>query len=219
MDKELQDKLIKYLNKKGLIDIKVDPNDYIDVFYCKYEIKFRIRLEIYSSKHIKYSSPDVSPKYKNHCKYVTYYRKADWRRRGGEVRRRVGGDDINNLKTSYNRKDINTAVYKNILLIQTWLDPILEQKKKTREELNDYASELKFYFNDKYGKYGDVKLSISGNETKKISAQITNSEGAIEYHNMLYEDGNYFLESINTYWRNWNKEKKVYTQRKKKEKV
>lgn len=209
MDKEKKDKLIKYLNKKN-IQIGIIDDDSIDIIYGENDITLTIRL-IFYSKYIKYSTLNINPKYKNRPKYVTYYRNGDWRRRGGEVRRRAGGDDIKKLKTNFSRTDFNSAVHKNILLIQTWLYPILEEKKKTKEELIDYASELKFYFEDKYG---DVKLSIRGDEIKHITAEVTNNEGATEYHNMLYENGNYFLESINTYW-NWRKEKKVYKQREK----
>jgi len=77
--------------------------------------------------------------------------------------------------------------------------------------LKDYTSELKFYFEDKYGK---VNLNISGNEKKFITAQVVNNEGATEIHHILYEDGKYYLTEISINW-NYENEKKVYKQRKK----
>jgi len=209
MDKEKKDKLIKYLNKKGIVDIEDDSDKRIDVIYSKCDIKLIIRLYLYP-KDIGYETPGETPKYKNSSKYTTYYRKNSYYRIGGDVCRRVGGDNINKLKTKFNRNDFNSAVYKNILLIQTWLDPILEKKKKEKDDLNNYASELEFYFKDKYG---DAKLSISGDEIKNILVKVTNKNGATEYHKMMYENGNYFLNSISTFW--YKPEKKVYTQRKK----
>ena len=212
MDKEKRDNLIKYLNNKGITDIEIDKtwDDYIDIFYSRYDIRLTIRLTFYSS--VKYSTLDVSPEYTKNGKYITYYRKKSWRQSGCYVRRYVGGEDINKLRTKFSRVDFNNAVYKNILLIQTWLDPRLEEKKKIKDELKVYASELKFYFEDKYGK---VDLNISGGKDRKdITAVVINNEGATETHYMLYEDGKYFLTQIVTTW-SWRKEKKVYKQRKK----
>jgi len=209
MDKEQLDKLILYLNKKGITDITHDYHN-IDIEYSKYDIKSIIRLDFYT-KYVKYQTPYSNLQYINFTKYITYYRKATYNRRGGDVSKRVGGDDITKLKTKYNRVNFNNAVYKNILLIQTWLDPVLEKQKKEKEDLNDYASELKFYFKDKYG---DVKLGISGINIKHITAEIINNEGGTEYHKMEYDNGNYYLRSISTYW-NREKEKKVYKQREK----
>ncbi len=209
MDKEKIKNLIKYLNKKGILDIVVDSDcDSIDIFYSKYGFRFKIRLNLYPN--ITYFTSEKL-QYKKIGKFITHYRKGSYRRKGGDVRKFVGGENISKLKTKHTRVDLNSAVYKNILLIQSWLDPTFEVKKKDKEELNNYASELKFYFEDKYG---DVKLSISGDEVKYITAEVTNCEGTKECHVMIYKDGNYFLQSISTYW-GWKKEKKVYKQREK----
>jgi len=207
---EIKNNLITYLNKKGITDIKIF-DDNVDIFYSKYDIKFTIRLSFYSNR-VKYSTIGASPKYKKLANVVTYYRKSTCNRRGGDVTRYVGGEDINKLRTKYTRSNFNNAVYKNVLLIKTWIEPRFEEQKKVKDELRDYTSELKFYFEDKYGK---VDLSISGNDNRRdIVATFTNEEGASETHYMYYEDGNYFLNQISTSW-NWQKEKKVYKQREK----
>jgi len=216
MDKESKDKLIKYLNKKGIKDIEVDQkyNEYIDIPYGKDDVFVTIRLSIYGN-YIRFSTPGETPKYKNYGKWITFYRKSTQNRRGCKVCRKVGGEDINKLKIKTNKKSyLYSTVYKNILLIQSWLEPVIEEKIIIKKDLNQYASELKFYFKDKYG---NVKLNISGDNVKEITAEIKCKDGSTEYHNMSYENGGYFLNSIKKSWY-WN-EKVIYKERKKKEKI
>jgi len=216
MVKEKIDKLVKYITKKGITDFKIDENyhDYIDIPYSKDGISITIRLHTYGD-YVRFDTPGVSPKYKDYGKWVTYHRKSTYNRRGGDVRRKVGGENINKLKVKFNRSDFYSTIYKNILLIQTWLDPVIEEKIKLREDLNQYTSELEFYFKDKYG---NVILDISGDKTKQITAEVECKDGSTEYHSMIYENGGYFLNSIRKSW-SWRGEKTVYKQRKKREKI
>jgi hypothetical protein len=195
-------KLVKFLHKKGITDVKTDDeyNNFLDVYYIKHEIKTKIRLFFYSS-YVKYETPGT------YLEYPVAYDK----------RNRIIRKSIYRLKTTFNRKDFNSAVYKNIKIIQTWIDPVAERKKIRNENLNNYTKELEYYFKDKYG---NVKLdiydrySVKDKPIKTISATIK-FKYHTETHDIRYEDGEYYLICIQKYYDN----KKIYKQREKKEEL
>ena len=102
-----------------------------------------------------------------------------------------------------------SAVYKNVKLIETWLEPVADAEYRRLQDLKDYTKELEFYFKDKYG---NVRLTIYGSETKRISATVT-YDTYFETHEITYEDGNYFLQSVSKNYRYLHKP--IYKQRNK----
>lgn len=211
MIKEKVYKLVKFLKKKGFNDIEIHDN-YIDIFYTKFEIRIPIRIYIHHDK-LSYKTPNCRLKYKKTGKFLIFQRKSTGLRRGGDVHGYFGGENIKKLRTKIKRKDINSAVLKNIKKIIEWVEPEMKKKKENQDDINNYTSELKFYFDDKYGK-GNSTINIDNcyNGEKLIKVKIK-KKNIIENQVIKYKNGEYILVSINQYY---NIDKFIYKQRKKK---
>lgn len=189
MNKELAQNLVEYFSKKGMNDIKVCEH-YIDVFYTNVGIRLPIRIYFYNT-HVRFSSPESSLIYPN----VTYS-KPYYNSRGTYVSGKTIRKDITRLKVSLTRTNFNGFVYKKILDIIEWVLPVTLKLRKEIDNKKQYASELEFYFNDKYG---NVSLNVSDglpSEVKNISASVK-IDNVNEQQHMVYVDGEYSLMRIN----------------------
>lgn len=116
--------LISFLKKKGINNIEYNDGT-IQILYKNSD--FKIFLKYY---------PNVVHYYVNLPKIIMDYKK---------------GESIKKLKTKLNRKDFNSAVYKNILKIQEWIKPELFKQRNKKKNLEKLTTELQIYYTDKYG--------------------------------------------------------------------
>lgn len=196
---KIKNDLTRYLKRKGL-NVNEDCEDSyrLEIIYTKHYTTHKIYLRIYYDE-ISYSTDAYL--------YTVYVTRRNNKRRSTE--------NINKLKTKHNRKDYKNAVYKNVLRIIGWLDKIAEKEKEEQDRKTNYASELEFYFKDKYGNV-DLNVNDWGGEIH-ISATVRYGKDnhISETHNIIYKDGNYFLEGINRHHSNYKRSTTVYKQRKK----
>lgn len=206
MVEEKINKLIKYLKKKNYEKFET-TYDSLVVYYTKDGVSLPIRLYFDYKNFVSYDTLDVFPTYKNTGKYITY------RSNGRTIHKKCGGENIRNLKTKFNRKDFNSAVYKNLIKIQQWLDPSIERILENKRDLENYTKEIKYYYEDKYGK-DKIRIRIHGDDVKYVSIEIKLSKDLLLINKIKYQDKKYFLVYESLY----NKKEYAYKQRKLKNK-
>lgn len=202
MIEEKINKLIKYLKKKCYEKFETKQNTLI-VYYTKEGISLPIKIYFNYRNFVSYDTLDVFPTYKNTGKYITY------KLNGRTVNKKCRGENIKNLKTKFNRKDFNSAVYKNLIKIQQWLDPTINRILENNRDLENYTKEIKYYYEDKYGK-DNIRIRIYGDDIKYVTIEIKLSENILLINKIKYQNKKYFLvyESI------YNKKEYAYKQRK-----
>ena len=170
---EIQEKIIKYLSKKG-IDVVIVDGGYLtwnyNIHYSKFSATLMIRKE-------NYYDTDYN---------ITYHV------RGASIKR------LYKRKTSTASSGFCLRIYKNFLEFKTIFDQIANDFKIDKDIRDQYCIELTRYYSRLHHK---IELDITKNEFL-ININITGYDKNCKqekYYCIKYRDNKYYLNSVSDY--------------------